>query len=111
MEDPTNSAQEAGQNPPTKVFILRIGRTRFYNIYVEAESKEQIEQAWKVNEGGKEDMAECQFNCNPEYEWAGHEFIEGVYDCDSPVEDADVDVDYYGIREDLGLEGFEVEEE
>jgi hypothetical protein len=68
MGDPTNttnSAQVTGQKPTTKVFILQVGRTRFYNIYVDAESKEQAEQAWKADEGGEEDTAEGHLSTVP----------------------------------------------
>ena len=51
-KDPTNTdrVQEAVQKPPTKVFILHVGQTCSYDIYVEAESAEQAEQAWQVDQ-------------------------------------------------------------
>jgi hypothetical protein len=73
MEDPTNtpnSAQVTGQKPPTKVFILQVGHTRFYNIHVEAESKEQAEQAWE------EYQFEYSAKHQPDYEWEANEFIK-----------------------------------
>jgi hypothetical protein len=116
MEKATNTvngAQATGQKPPTKVFILQVGHTRFYNIYVEAESKEQAEQAWKADGGGEEGTAEGQFeygaNFQPNYEWAEHEFLTGVHDSNRAVEDAEVSYDE--VRSALGLESLEVEEE
>jgi hypothetical protein len=79
IEEPTRSAET---KPPTSVFILQVGRTRYYNISVEAESAEQARKAWETDEGGKEDTAECQFeygaNFQPDYEWAECEFLKGV---------------------------------
>jgi hypothetical protein len=107
-EEPTESAKT---KPPTKVFILQVGRTRYYNISVEAESKEQAQKAWDADGGGEEDAAECPFeygaNFQPDYEWADHESLEGVYDSDCPVEDAEVE--YNEVRSALGLEILEEE--
>jgi hypothetical protein len=110
-KDQTNSAQKAGQSPPTKVFVLTIGRTRFYNISVEAESAEQAEQAWKAEGGGEDDKAEFPFEYGarrrPNYEWGNEELVL-VDDADSPVEDAEVTYDE--VREALGLKSLEEEE-
>lgn len=103
MEDPTSSAQEAGKKPPTKVFILQVGHTRFYNIYVEAESKEQAQQAWE------EDQFEYTSSHHPDYEWEDDEFIIDVDDSGCAVESAEID--YNRVRQSLGLESLEVEEE
>jgi hypothetical protein len=100
------------EKPPTKVFILTIGRTRFYDISVEAESAEQAEQAWKAEGGGEEDTAEGQFEYGarrrPDYQWSNEELVL-VDDADCPVEDAEVSYDE--VRSALGLESLEVEEE
>jgi hypothetical protein len=96
------SAQITEQKPPTKVFILQVGHTRSYNIYVEAESQEQAEQAWQ------EDQFEYTALHQPDYEWEDDEFIIGVQESDIAVEDAEVD--YNRVRESLGLESLEEED-
>jgi hypothetical protein len=102
------------QKPPTKVFILTIGRTRFYDISVKAESAEQAEQAWKAEGGGEDDAAEYPFGYGarrqPDYEWGNEELVlVDDADDDCPVEDAEVSYDE--VRSALGLESLEVEEE
>jgi hypothetical protein len=77
------------QKPPTKVFILTVGQTRSYNIYVEAESEEQAQQAWEA------DQFEYTALNQPDYEWDDDEFIIAVHDSDCAVEDAEVD---YKVR-------------
>jgi hypothetical protein len=100
---------EITQKPPTKVFILRVGRIRYYNITVEAESAEQAQKAWE-EDGGEEGLAfEYGARHQPEYEWEEGEFLEGVSNSNSPVENAEVE--YNQVRSALGLESLEKEEE
>jgi hypothetical protein len=98
-----NSAQTTEQKPPTKVFIPQVGHTRFYDIYVEAESEEQAKQAWEKT------RFEYSAKHQPDYEWEENEFIIDVYDSDCTVEHAEVDYDE--VREALGLESLKVKEE
>jgi hypothetical protein len=102
MEDPTNSAQEAGQKPLTKVFILQVGQTCSYNIYVEAESEEQAKQVWeKIG-------FQYSANLQPDYEWENDQFIFDVSVDDCTADYADVDYDE--VRRALGLESLKVKE-
>jgi hypothetical protein len=109
--DTTSSAQEAVQKPPTSVFILQVGRTRYYNIYVEAESAAQAQKAWEAEGGGEEGAAEFQFEygarCQPDYEWEDSEDLISVRESNRAVEDAVVS--YNEVRSALGLE--EIEED
>jgi hypothetical protein len=86
------------EKPPTKVFILTIGRTRFYDISVEAESAEQAEQAWEA------DKFEYTANFEPDYERDDEEIL-GLHDSNQAVEEAEID--YNRVRESLGLESLE----
>jgi hypothetical protein len=58
ISEPTKSAET---KPPTRVFILRVGRTRYYSMTVEAESAEQAQKAWEADGGGEEHAAEFPF--------------------------------------------------
>jgi hypothetical protein len=95
-ENPTNSAQEAVQKPPTKVFDLVVGVT--YNISVEAESAGQALEAWEA------DKFEYTANFEPDYIWNEEEIL-GLHDSNQAVEEAEID--YNRVRESLGLESLE----
>jgi|SRR5271166_719440 len=82
----TDSAPEAvAQKPVTKAFRLRIEQTRYYYISVEAESAEQAEAGWEVNN------YEYSANNQPEYKWDDEETLTDAIETGQNPETTEVD--------------------
>jgi hypothetical protein len=90
---------------PTKVFRLCVEQTRYYYIYVEAESAKQAEEGWEANGKGYEYTS----SFNPDWEY-GEEHLS---DDTEEVTDAAIEIDFERVCQvlDLPYQGDEEEEE